>query len=220
MHFIICEKGYVELFDWYFEKKIESILNNSALISYVIMESCLNFKFDIIKRLKENCESEKFFEFLDNGQFEKICESSSLEIIEWLVENFPKLEERLKTIFNSNYYDGRIFTTICENGNLELIKWLHKSYNIDITMNNHKGLKNAWVYGNVSVVKYIYDNSKLPITVHAMGFHKNKSMVDVCIENGFLQDLKWLLEQHNNKNLIFELNLDYLQLVLIIVWKC
>ena len=122
--------------------------------------------------------------------FKKSYLTNNCRIIFWLYSIKPD---------NIRLYLDYEWINLCRTGNYQLIRWtLNNSKNINV--NIWQGFKEAIIYGNLQIVKLLYEyNSNLLYILS-----KNTELcLPICIIHGYNNILEWL-----NQNI--KINIDFI----------
>ena len=178
--------GNVNILKWYLNKK--PIYSNDILLK-CFTTACIKGKYDIALYTYNKYKLE-----LSKNVYIKIFKKSYLtnncRIIFWLYSIKPD---------NIRLYLDYEWINLCRTGNYQLIRWT-LNYSKNINVNIWQGFKEAIIYGNLQIVKLLYEyNSNLLYILS-----KNTELcLPICIIHGYNNILEWL-----NQNI--KINIDFI----------
>lgn len=178
-----CSRGDLRMAKWLFE--VEPSIKNYVTRHNIFMLVCRNGHLDFVQWLLEKfgtgvCEDSTM-------AFRHACASGNLEIVELIVQIYPKTDVR--------DCNDAAFINACASGNQRLIKWLIKTYpQIDIRVDGDRAFIVACSMGHLGVAKWI--KSMYP-DIYINKHDANDLFRHAC-QYGYLDIAKWLLRTFSN----------------------
>lgn len=209
-----CEKGYLEIAKWLYDKYSPGTINICKLSMQSFMNSCKNGHIDVIRwlcsldnnihkrdkylirgcYLNKQIELVRWFHSLGGIEnetyecaFQSACDGGDLSGIKFLysLENVN---------INIHADNERAFRLAARNGHIEVIRYLNSLEKINIHIKNEKIFRYSCSNGRFEVVKYLYSLGGIDIHV------QNEFAFRVSCKYGYLELAKWLYSVSLNEN--------------------